>query len=108
MGIFCIAGVAATFICGWILIFLAPKICQMKSQVIRAILYYVTIVMLFLDPIYLSVLCGFFGGGDMNGIQMLLPEWIARICFLIVGFVHLYIFIKRILPFYKKSFEKKA
>lgn len=31
-----------------------------------------------LDPLYLSVLCGFFGGGDMNGIALLCPEWAAR------------------------------
>ena len=26
----------------------------------------------------LIVLCGFFGGGDMNGIALLCPEWAAR------------------------------
>ena len=34
--------------------------------------------LLLLDPLYLSVLCGFFGGGDMNGIALLCPEWAAR------------------------------
>ena len=28
--------------------------------------------------IRLIVLCGFFGGGDMNGIALLCPEWAAR------------------------------
>ena len=46
MGIFCIAGAVAT------------------------------LVMLFLDPVYLGVFCSLFGGGDMNGIRMLMPEWI--------------------------------
>lgn len=36
-------------------------------------------VMLLLDPLYLSILCGFFGGGDMNGISLLVPEAMARI-----------------------------
>ena len=34
--------------------------------------------LLLLDLLYLSVLCGFFGGGDMNGIALLCPEWAAR------------------------------
>ena len=39
------------------------------------------IAFLLLDPLYLSVLCSFFGGGDMNGIALLFPEWAARCLF---------------------------
>lgn len=105
VGIFCFAGAAATFICGWGLIIFAGKICRMKSQVIRAVLYYVTLAMLFIDPVYLGVLCGFFGGGDMNGIRLLVPEGIARISFLMIGLLHMYVFLKRILPLYRASFQ---
>lgn len=45
---------------------------------ILAALYYITIALLLLDPLYLSVLCGLFGGGDMNGIALLLPEWARK------------------------------
>lgn len=106
LGLFCIAGAAATFICGWILIIFSKKICHIQSQVARAILYYITLVMLFLDPLYLGILCGLFGSGDMNGISLLLPEWIARIGFVAIGLLHLYVFAKKVLPLYQASFRR--
>lgn len=48
-----------------------------RSRLLRAVLYYITIALLLIDPLYLSILCGLFGGGDMNGIALLLPEWAA-------------------------------
>ena len=104
MGIFCIAGVVCTLIAAVLLTLLAPNICQIKSKVVKAAFYYITIIMLLLDPLYLSVLCGFFGSGDMNGIRLLLPEIIARIVFGALVIVGLTVFIKRILPLYKAAF----
>ena len=63
LGIFCLAGALATLAIAVVLIFAAPCICKAVSKVFRACLYYITIVFLFLDPLYLSVLCGFFGLG---------------------------------------------
>lgn len=73
LGIFCLVGAMATFCAGYLLTALAKRICCAKSKLLRAVLYYVTIAFLLLDPLYLSVLCGFFGGGDMNGIALLCP-----------------------------------
>ena len=81
LGIFCLAGSASTLLVGYILSALTAKICTCSSKVVRAIFYYITIAFLVLDTLYLSILCGFFGGGDMNGIRLLCPEWIARIGF---------------------------
>lgn len=36
------------------------------------------LILLLIDPLYLSALCGLFGGGDMNGIALLCPEWAVR------------------------------
>ena len=36
------------------------------------------LALLLIDPLYLSALCGLFGGGDMNGIALLCPEWAVR------------------------------
>lgn len=108
MGIFCLAGAIATLIAAWLLIMLRGKICSVKSPVFRASGYYITIVMLFLDPLYLSALCGFLGGGDMNGISLLLPETTARISFGVLGLLHIVAFVKLILPTYRKSFQEKA
>ena len=60
LGIFCLAGSASTLLVGYILSALATKICTSSSKIVRAVFYYVTIAFLVLDPLYLSVLCGFF------------------------------------------------
>lgn len=72
---------------------------------ILAALYYITIALLLLDPLSLSVLCGLFGGGDMNGIALLLPEWAARLIFGGLLLADALVFWKRILPVYRQSFS---
>lgn len=54
----------------------------------------------------LSVLCGFFGGGDMNGIALLLPEVAARILFGVILVINGLLFWKVILPKYKMAFSE--
>jgi len=105
MGIFCLAGAIATFVCGWILVLLRNKICTLKSPILKTIFWYVTIALLILDPLYLSVLCEFFGGGDMNGIRLLMPETAARIIFAVIGVLHIVVIWKYLLPRYKEAFN---
>ena len=62
--------------------------------------------MLLLDPLYLSLLCGFFGGGDMNVIALLVPEIAARIGYGVLLIVNMFVFIKVVLPKYKAAFEE--
>ncbi len=71
LGIFCLVGALASLCAGYLLAALARRICRARSKLLRAVLYYTTIALLLLDPLYLSVLCGLFGGGDMNGIALL-------------------------------------
>ena len=104
LGAFCFAGAFATFCVGYLLTALAKKICHAKSKLFRAIFYYITIALLLLDPLYLSLLCGFFGGGDMNGISLLLPEWMARVGFGVLLVVNGLVFWKKVLPVYNRSF----
>ena len=106
LGAFCLAGAVATFCGGYALVALAGKICCAKSKLLRATLYYITIAFLLLDPLYLSILCGFFGGGDMNGIDLLCPEWAARCLFGVLLIANALVFWKRVLPVYKKSFAE--
>ena len=105
LGIFCLVGALATFSVGYLLAALARSICHAKSKLLRAVLYYITIALLLLDPLYLSVLCGFFGGGDMNGIALLYPEWAARCLFGALLLVNGLVFWKRVLPVYRQSFS---
>lgn len=89
----------------YLLTALAKKICTARSKLLRAVLYYITIALLLIDPLYLSILCGLFGGGDMNGIALLLPEWAARIGFGALLIVNGLVFWKRVLPVYSSSFS---
>ena len=107
LGIFCLVGALATFCVGYFLSALAKHICHVQSKLLRAVLYYITIAFLLLDPLYLSVLCGFFGGGDMNGIALLFPERATRCFFGVLFLVNGLIFWKRVLPIYRQSFARQ-
>ena len=106
LGFFCLVGAPATFFVGYTLVLLARNICCAESKLLRAAFYYITIAFLLLDPLYLSILCGLFGGGDMNGIALLLPEWAARVMFGVLLIVNGLVFWKLVLPPYKKSFSE--
>ena len=108
LGLFCLAGAIATLCAAYLLTALAGKICRRSSMLFRAVMYYITIAFLLLDPMYLSVLCGFFGGGDMNGIARLCPEWAARALFGALLLGNAFVFRKRILPTYRSSFTESA
>ena len=106
MGIFCLVGAVATTLVAYVLTLAAPQICKSSSKVFKACMYYITLIMLLLDPLYLSVLCGFFGGGDMNGIALLFPEVAARILFGMLFLIHSLVFWRVILPKYKMAFSE--
>ena len=106
LGVFCLVGALATFCVGYLLAALAKNICRAQSKLLRAAIYYITIAFLLLDPLYLSVLCGFFGGGDMNGIALLCPEWAARCLFGALLLINGLVFWKRVLPAYQRSFSQ--
>ena len=106
LGIFCLAGAIATFLFGWLLVLLCKRICAVKSKVFKTVMWYVSLAILIIDPLYLSILCGFFGGGDMNGIKLLLPEIAVRIVFAIIGIIHGIVIWKYLLPEYTKAFQE--
>ena len=107
LGTFCLVGAVATFCMAYLLTAVAKKIGTARSKLLRAVLYYITIALLLIDPLYLSVLCGLFGGGDMNGIALLVPEWAARVGFGALLIVNGLMFWKRVLPVYSSSFSNR-
>ena len=107
LGIFCLVGALSTFCAAYLLALFAKQICKAKSKLLRAVVYYITIAFLLLDPLYLSILCGFFDGGDMNGIALLLPEWAARVIFGALFLINGLVFWKLVLPVYRQSFSGK-
>ena len=106
MGVFCLVGSVATMVVAYMLVAAAEILLKATSDVFKACMYYVTIAMLLLDPLYLSVLCGFFGGGDMNGIVLLVPELPARMMYGGLLVLHAVLFFRIVLPKYKAAFEK--
>ena len=106
LGIFCAVGAVATLIAAYGLTLGTPAICKVESKVFKACMYYITMAMLLLDPLYLSALCGFFGGGDMNGIALLVPEWAARAFFGVLLVLNSILFWKVVLPKYRSAFAK--
>lgn len=106
MGIFCIVGSIATLITGWCLSAAVNRIGMFPSKVFKVCMYYVTIALLLIDPLYLSMLCSFFGGGDMNGISLLIPELAARFLYSALLVINTCLFWKRVLPAYKAAFAK--
>ena len=108
LGVFCLVGSVATFIAAYILIALTGIIGRSQSKVLKTCTYYTILAMLLLDPLYLSVLCGFFGGGDMNGIGYLIPEVYARIAYGILLIVNAFVFWKIVLPKYRMMFRDES
>lgn len=106
MGIFCIVGAIATLAAAYIMLPLTSKITKSKSLNFRAIMYYVVFAFLLIDPIYLSVLYSFFGGGDMNGIMLLMPETTVRILFGVIAVINIILLVKLVMPKYKAAYEE--
>lgn len=106
LGIFCALGAIATLITAYGLTLATPAICKVESKVFKACMYYITMAMLLVDPLYLSVLCGLFGGGDMNGIALLVPEWAARAFSGVLLVINGILFWKVVLPKYRSAFAK--
>ena len=105
MGLFCLVGSLATIITGYILVGIINILIKSTSDIFKACMYYVTIIMMFMDPLYLCVLCSIFGGGDMNGISLIISEIAARVIYGILFIVNAVIFIKVVLPKYKMAFR---
>ena len=88
------------------LVYFKDKICEIKNKLVKAIFYYITVIMLVLDPIYLCLLSGAFGGGDVNGIFYLMPQaWMWTIFAFILLFNR--ILLKKVNPTYTASFKER-
>lgn len=109
MGWFCAAGPLTTFVAGWLLVVFAGKICSIKSALIRSCAWYTSLTMLILDALYLGIFYRWVGGGDMNGIALIIPEVVASVVAIVVGVVNIILIWRVLYPIYTRSFadEKK-
>ncbi len=97
---------AITVFCGYILVIMIPKILVLSNKMMKVALYYITIILLVLDPVYMSILHQYVGGGDMNGVTkgLGISSLPISIVFGIVAALNIYIIIKKVHPTYKKNF----
>ena len=104
----CFSGLSSliTIGIGYIIYSLTPFILSAKSNVIKSYLYYVALVFLFLDPLYISVF-SFFLGGDINGISQGLgiPYMMVRIVYFVILALNALIVVKKLYPKYTESFK---
>lgn len=101
--IFCLVGSISTLITAYILVAFTKKIVKSKNNFFKAISYYTTLGFLLLDPLYLTIIYKFVGGGDMNGILLFgIPEILIQLFFLIITIVNILLIIKKVYPTYKK------
>lgn len=106
LAIFSVAGPLATLLLGYALVLMTSRILKSNNKILKAAFYYLTLGMLLIDPVYLSALCGFFGGGDMNGIILFgIPEAAARLVFAVIGVINIFVFIKCVYSAYKANFS---
>lgn len=106
LGWFCLVGPLATCVAALVLVLLRGRICRVKSKMFRACAWYTSIVMLLLDPLYIGFLYRFVGGGDMNGIKLLLPEIAVAVVFCLLAVVNAVVLFKVLLPVYTQSFKE--
>ena len=105
--IFCVSGCVSTLLVGYLLVLFIKKIVKNKNKIIKAICYYATLAFLLLDPIYLTILYKFVGGGDMNGILLFgLSEVLVQMIFGIITIINICLIIKKVYPAYKQSFNE--
>lgn len=108
LAVFCLVGSLATLACGYLLIGLAQRICRVSSRLLKAVGYYCTVVLLLVDPIYLSFLYKCFGGGDMNGIRLLgWPEPAVQLVYLLVGLGNLLLVYRFVYPKYRQACQSR-
>ena len=104
--VFSIIGAVATLLVGYIMVWQRNNMLRFSSKLLRAIAYYTTLIFLCLDPLYLSVISHFVGGGDLNGIVLVgIPETVAVVFFLMLLAFNLFIFTKLVYPSYKRKFQ---
>lgn len=105
LAIFCLAGPLATMVAAWLMAFASKRICQSCCKLMRSVSYYITMILLFLDPIYLSIVYRFVGGGDMNGIALLAPQNVVACLFGLLLIINITVFAKLVYPTYYASFK---
>ncbi|SDL05557.1 hypothetical protein [Natronincola ferrireducens] len=89
---------------GYILLILLPKILKLRTQIVKNYLYYVILIFLLLDPLYISLL-SFLVGGDINGIALGLDVsyMSVRIVYILIFVLNLFLVYRKLYPAYNSK-----
>jgi hypothetical protein len=96
-------------ICIGYLLALSPYIYKIKNRALLIAFYYITLCFMVLDPIYISFLSLFVGGGgDLNGIMtgLNISDLPFRILFGGIAMINIVIFVKKVSKQYKSIFSR--
>lgn len=98
-----------TIVIGYILAF-STFVYQLKSRALLIAFYYITCCFMLLDPIYISVLSLFVGGGDLNGITTGLQtsDIPFRIIFGSIAILNIFLFQKKVSKQYKSIYNTQV
>ena len=93
-----------TIIIGYILLIFSPKILKFSAQIVKNYLYYVTLIFLLLDPLYISLL-SFLVGGDINGIVLGLNTSyiLVRATYSVILTINLFLVYRKLYPAYTQK-----
>lgn len=109
IAVFCLVGSLGTLLTAYLLVALTRQIVKISSKLLKAIGYYTTFALLLIDPLYLTFIYKFVGGGDMNGILLLgLPEIWLQIIYGAIALFNILLFWRLVYPAYQKAFAKKS
>jgi hypothetical protein len=89
---------------GYLLLLFSSQMVKLKSQPLKNYVYYVTLVFLLLDPVYISLL-SFVVGGDINGIVMGLGinYFTVRSIYFVIAVINAFLVYKKLYPAYVKN-----
>lgn len=108
LALFSILSSIVTIVVGYILAF-NPRMYKIKNKNILIGIYYIILCFLILDPLYMSILSKFIGGGgDLNGVIVGLgvSDIPFRIMFAIILIVNIVLFKNKVCPKYNKIFKE--
>lgn len=101
-----IGSIATTFI-GYIFFILTGKLLKSDRHWVHAFSYYITIVFMLLDPVYLGIASLMIEGGDMSGINTVMNEQIVRLIAELISIVNVILILKYFLPKHKTAWKDK-
>lgn len=96
------AGNLVTILMGYLLLLMGESLSRLQSSFLRAAVFYLTLILLLVDPLNLSV-GPFVYGGDANGIAsgLGINRTIVQSIFLVVFFVNRELVAQKLFPVYK-------